>query len=98
MRRPKPPLFLERESYRRRRVADAARVLPVLGALLFLLPLLWGPQTTPDPDTATGGLYVFIVWAALIAAAFLLSRRLAASSRNRPPEGRPAARAPGERD
>ena len=76
MKRPKPPLFLERESYRRRRVADAARVLPVLGALLFLVPLLWAPAETAAPDTAPGGLYIFLVWAGLILAALLLSRRL----------------------
>jgi peptidoglycan/LPS O-acetylase OafA/YrhL len=76
MKRPKPPLFLERDSYRRRRVADAARVLPVLGALLFLVPLLWAPGETHAPDTAPGGLYVFLVWGGLILAAFLLSRRL----------------------
>ncbi|MDH3262372.1 MAG: hypothetical protein OEM24_00070 [Paracoccaceae bacterium] len=76
MRRPKPPLFLERDSYRRRRVADAARVLPVLGALLFLVPLLWAPAETETPDTVPGGLYIFLVWGGLILAAFVLSRRL----------------------
>lgn len=76
MRRPRPPLFLERQNYRRRRVADAARLLPLLGALLFCLPLLWAPQKTPAADTARGGLFVFAVWAGLIFAAFLLSRRL----------------------
>lgn len=73
-------MFLERQSYRRRRLADAARVLPVLGTLLLLLPLLWAPQTTPATDTAAGGLYVFVVWGGLILAAFLLARRLGAES------------------
>lgn len=76
MRRPGPPLFLERESYRRRRVADAARVTPVLGALLFMMPLLWAPAETEAADTVPGGLYVFAVWAGLILAALVLSRRL----------------------
>lgn len=52
---------------------DAARLLPVAGALLFALPLIWS-----DAGTATGGLYVFGAWGALILAAFVLSRRLIA--------------------
>jgi hypothetical protein len=76
MRRPKPPLFLERDSYRRRRMADAARLVPVVGALLFLVPLLWAPAETAAADTVPGGLYIFLVWAGLILAALLLSRRL----------------------
>lgn len=51
-------------------------MLPVVGALLFMIPLLWSPQHTPETDTATGGLFLFVVWGALIISAFLLSRRL----------------------
>lgn len=76
MKRPKPPLFLERKVYRRRRLADAARLLPLLGTLLFMIPLLWAPQNSPESDTAAGGLFLFCVWSGLIAAAFLLARRL----------------------
>ncbi|SDD10875.1 hypothetical protein [Ruegeria marina] len=61
-----PPVFLERQSYRRRRLMDAARLLPILGAALFAVPLLW-------PNAGEGGVrmsvaitYVFGVWAALI--------------------------------
>ena len=39
--RPTRPLFLARHGYRRRRIMDAARVLPILGGFLFFLPLLW---------------------------------------------------------
>ncbi|MCU0911333.1 MAG: hypothetical protein MUE98_08310 [Rhodobacteraceae bacterium] len=78
MRQTQAPLFLERQSYRRRRLADAARMLPVLGTMLILLPLLWAPQSTPGTDTAQGGLYIFLVWGGLIAAAFLMARRLGA--------------------
>lgn len=95
MKRPGPPLFLERETYRRRRAADAARLLPVVGALLFLLPLLWGPQDTPAPDTARGGLYIFLVWGGLIIGAFALSRRLAVEPKPAPSE-LPDAGGPGE--
>lgn len=71
------PLFLARRSYRRRRLMDAARLLPVLGLILILLPGLWHPADTPAPDTGRGGLYLFAVWIALIGAAFLISRGLA---------------------
>ncbi|MEC7256258.1 MAG: hypothetical protein VXW58_00430 [Pseudomonadota bacterium] len=70
-------LFLERDSYRRRRLMDAARVLPVLGAALFLLPVLW-----PDADTASAApvrtsnavIFIFGTWLVLIALAFCLGR------------------------
>ncbi len=39
------PLFLGRVSYRQRRLADAARLLPIFGAVLMGVPLL-----TPDAD------------------------------------------------
>jgi len=74
-----PPLFLARRSYQRRRLMDAARLLPVLGAVLILLPGLWRPAETPDPDTGRGGLYLFIVWGALVVAAFTLARGLGPS-------------------
>ena len=76
MKRPQPPLFLERRAYRRRRAMDAARLLPVVGAVLLLIPLLWAPQLTEAPDTAVGGQYIFAVWLGLIVAAFLVTRKL----------------------
>lgn len=77
-----PPKFLARRSYRSRRVIDAARLLPVLGLFLILLPILWRPAATPEPDTARGGLYLFAVWLLLIAAAFVLARRLSPVDRD----------------
>lgn len=74
-----PSLFLERQSYRRRRVKDAARLLPLLGAALFAIPLLW-----PGPDDAGAVtpvrmsdaiLYIFAVWAMLIAVSALIGIR-----------------------
>ena len=70
------PLFLARRSYRRRRMMDAARVLPVAGAVILMLPALWSPEATPEPDTARGTVYLFAAWGMLIACAFLLARRL----------------------
>ena len=67
----RPPVFLERARYRRRRLGDAARLLPVLGAALFAFPLLWGAHRT------VGGLaYVFGAWGVLILLAVLISRLL----------------------
>jgi peptidoglycan/LPS O-acetylase OafA/YrhL len=77
------PLFLERENYRRRRLMDGARVLPVLGFVLILLPVLWtqGGQM----GTAGEAVYLFLLWLGLIIAAALLARPLrAAMSREAP--------------
>ena len=72
-------VFLERRGYKRRRLADAARVLPVVGGLLILMPLLWPNEDGERVSTVSAFLYVFGVWALMIAAAavmaFLLSRR-----------------------
>lgn len=76
MRRPRTPLFLARSAYRRRRLADAARLLPLVGCFLFVVPIFWQPAATPAPDTAPGGLYIFVVWALLILAAVLIALRL----------------------
>lgn len=71
MRRAKRPLFLARAPYRRRRLRDAARLLPVLGIFLFLLPLLWAPSDR-IVLRAADVVYFFLVWSVLIgiAAAF----------------------------
>jgi hypothetical protein len=70
------PLFLGQVTYRARRMGDAARLLPVLGVILFLLPLLIRPK---DPSTAF--LYIFGIWALLIIVMMLMSRGLAEISR-----------------
>lgn len=85
MRAPRRPAFLERPRYRRRRVADAARLLPVAGCFLFALPILWSPADSPEPDTASGAIYLFAVWLVLIVAALVMARRLA----REPVEDRP---------
>ncbi|MFV0514181.1 MAG: hypothetical protein ACK5MY_11210 [Jhaorihella sp.] len=64
------PVFLERRSYRRRRLSDAARLLPLLGAALFAVPLLWPGAEAGDADrqipTSDAVLYIFAVWAGLV--------------------------------
>lgn len=68
------PLFLGRVSYRQRRLADAARVLPVFGAILMALPLLW-PQGGADgtPPTSVAMIYVFGCWALLTVVSAVLA-------------------------
>ncbi|MCA0919355.1 hypothetical protein [Pseudooceanicola nanhaiensis] len=66
-------VFLERQSYRLRRRGDAMRLLPVLGIILMMFPLLWteGPEGMP---VSRAMMYIFGVWAGLAVTAGLLSR------------------------
>ena len=77
MRRPRAPLFLPRPEYRRRRLVDAARLLPVFGGFLVLLPILWAPTGTGARDTARDGIYMFVIWAVLVGLAAWLAPGLA---------------------
>ena len=70
--------YVERRIYRRRRLMDIARLLPLLGALLLAVPLLWpDPDPYPAPDSPSGMplsaaiAYIFSVWAGLIALSFV---------------------------
>lgn len=76
MRQIRPPLFVERQTYRRRRLMDAARVLPALGLFLWWVPLLWGQSQTETVATSSAVLYIFGVWVVLIVAAVLISSPL----------------------
>ncbi|UWQ93309.1 hypothetical protein K3727_07510 [Rhodobacteraceae bacterium M382] len=65
---PSKALFLEHRSYRRRRLMDVAKLLPILGSVLFLVPLFWllgGASADPVP-TSRAVIYIFVVWALLI--------------------------------
>ncbi|QJF51663.1 MULTISPECIES: hypothetical protein [Roseobacter] len=75
----RPPLFLERRSYRQRRLIDAVRLLAVLAAGLWMIPLIWADGS--DPQAAAVPMsralfYIFGVWFAVILAAFVLSGRM----------------------
>ena len=72
MNQPDEPLFLARQSYRRRRLGDAARLLPLLGFVLLCLPVLWANEAR----TASGLVYLFVLWGLLILAVALISPRL----------------------
>lgn len=69
---PPRPVFLERSGYQRRRMGDAAFLLPVFGALLLCAPVLWpGPADVETEGvrgiTMSGAiLYIFGVWVVLI--------------------------------
>jgi hypothetical protein len=80
LKRPGTPLFLQRGPYRRRRRIDAARLLPVAGAFLLILPILWEPEAAGGAvrSTSQDALYLFAVWGGLIAVARLLAPGLAA--------------------
>ncbi len=77
--RPLQAVFLERQSYRRRRLVDVARLLPLLGVLLLLIPLLWPGSgavavangSVPSMPMSRAFIYVFSIWAILIAGAGL---------------------------
>lgn len=69
-----PSVFLERQSYRRNRLGDAARLLPVVGMVVLSVPLLWpsvdsvqvvsGVEQAVPMSTAIR--YIFGAWAGLI--------------------------------
>lgn len=68
------PVFLERQTYRRRRIMDAARVLPVAGFVLILLPVLW--SRGDGTGVASEAIYLFVLWFVLVLAAAALARPL----------------------
>ncbi|MDD9738665.1 MAG: hypothetical protein RID15_13650 [Marinovum algicola] len=83
-------LFVERQTYRRRRLQDAARFLPVLGIVLMMVPLLWSEGA--EGVTMSGAvIYLFLIWAALVAAAMVLSLYLH-DDRSEPEDSPPESR------
>ncbi len=75
---PKERLFLERRSYRMRRMMDAVRLLPILGLCLWLEPMMWPVADQGDAGsvaTSTALRYIFGIWIFLNVAAWLLWRQ-----------------------
>ncbi|MEM7723012.1 MAG: hypothetical protein AAF376_11615 [Pseudomonadota bacterium] len=74
-------LFLERRTYRRNRLQDAARLLPILGVVLIFAPVF-----IRDSEAVTAGsdgtgleqwiVYYFVIWIGLIALTAVVSRAL----------------------
>ncbi|MEL6571977.1 MAG: hypothetical protein AAFQ64_09980 [Pseudomonadota bacterium] len=68
---PPAPVYLARKSYRQRRIRDAARMLPLVGAVLWVMPVMY-----VAPATSTTGLLIFGIWVVLIIFAAVISSRI----------------------
>ncbi len=85
----KRPVFLERKSYRARRMMDAVRLLPFLGLALWMAPLMW---PLPDPQgqggiaMSTALMYLFGVWCGLAILGWVLWRHTRPSDSKRDAE------------
>jgi len=85
--------FLERQTYRRNRLQDAARLLPVLGAVLIFSPLFIRGTDTIAPDGAEGTgtpewlVYYFVIWLGLIVLTAAVSGALMRSDNSDTPPG-----------
>lgn len=67
-------VFLARASYRQRRLRDVLRVLPLVGIVLWLLPLLWQGDDGAPSRTEAVLQYVFSAWILLIVIGAVLAR------------------------
>ena len=71
-------LFLERRTYRRNRLQDAARLAPVLAMFLFFGPVFILTSNTGISGETGGWLVYFLgVWAGLVVLSGVLSAALA---------------------
>lgn len=71
------PTFLARSAYRQRRLRDVARIVPILGTILFLIPLMLVPEAgEAGPRSVPVVIYIFAVWAGLVLVAAILSQVL----------------------
>lgn len=77
------PIFLDQAAYRRRRLQDAARLLPLMTLCLLLLPVWLVPQAMSG---AGGVVALFVLWLLAIIASAAIHRRL----RRRPSGEMPA--------
>lgn len=80
----RPEDFLDRRSYRHRRMMDALRLLPVVAMMLLMLPLFW-PDGSEGNTMIPGSralVYVFGVWALVLIPAFVFSMRLRKKGNN----------------
>jgi len=70
---PKTSVFLQKASYRQRRVRDAAKLVPALGAVLLIIPLAWQSDAADETSNASALVYIFGVWVVLIVLTAVLS-------------------------
>jgi len=72
----KKPVFLQRASYRQRRLRDGAKLVPFVGIVLWLIPVAWRNEGSGEPVGSSGVLYVFGVWVLLILLTVAISSRM----------------------
>ena len=73
---PKSP-YLDVKSYRRKRLIDMARLLPIFGGVLVIFPLPFlFVNDVLTTDATPMALYLFGVWIVLILAAMIFARLL----------------------
>jgi hypothetical protein len=75
---------VERQTYRRRRLIDAVCVLPLLGWILWWLPLIWGQSATPV-SASQALIYIFGIWLGLALTAGRLVWLMERTHLNDPP-------------
>ncbi|MGH1465043.1 MAG: hypothetical protein ACRBBQ_06750 [Cognatishimia sp.] len=75
-------VFLERETYRRRRLVEWIRVLPVVGLGLWLVPLFWPVEGESNVSTSNALIYLFGVWLLLVIATGISAHALRRMARN----------------
>lgn len=76
MRGPRSSVFLERQTYRRRRLIDWIKILPLIGMVLWLVPLLWPTEGEDQVSSADAIIYIFVIWFILVVAKALSARAL----------------------
>ncbi|MFV0409951.1 MAG: hypothetical protein ACK5LJ_09740 [Paracoccus sp. (in: a-proteobacteria)] len=67
------PIFLDQAAYRRRRLQDAARLLPLMTLCALLFPVWLVPQAMPG---AGGVVILFAIWLLAIIASAVIHHRL----------------------
>ncbi|MFT5649614.1 MAG: hypothetical protein ACJAXK_002133 [Yoonia sp.] len=67
---PKHGAFVAKDTYRKRRMRDLARAVPVIGVVLLGIPLLWSDAAL----NSSAIVYIFVVWVLLILLAAAISR------------------------
>ena len=79
------PLFLERGTYRRRRMMDAVKLIAFLGVGLWMVPVLWPHGQAGDGVSMSRALlYIFGVWIVLIGLSAWLVRSLTTRAEDAP--------------
>ena len=77
---PPKPTFLATATYRQRRLRDVAMGLPVLGAVLFTIPLLSPRDGLGQQGTSDALRFLFLSWFCLIIVGRLVARKIRSDS------------------